>query len=391
MIAFTFPGQGSQVPGIGAPWRDHPSWEVVNEASAACGRDVGALLLDADADELKATRNAQLSTFVASLVVLDAIERVGVEPAAVAGHSLGEYTALVASGALSFEDGCRLVTERGEAMQAAADEHEGSMCAVLGLGDDDVEVACARVDGDVWVANYNGPGQVVVAGDPEALIALNAVAKELGAKKVLPLPVSGAFHTPFMTPARDRLRKALTSIDLRAGDRPVVANVDGKVHQKGADWAALLTTQLCSPVRWRQSLHTLDELGVTRFVEIGPGSVLTGLAKRTLPGCGTNTVATPDQLDRLLTTITDQPVGATGAHEGEHLFADERMVVSPAAGVFSPTSDLGDGAELSVGQVLGRVGDHDVRSPFAGRVAGVLAVAGERVTASQPIAWLRTS
>jgi [acyl-carrier-protein] S-malonyltransferase len=391
MIAFTFPGQGSQKPGIGAPWRDHPSWEVVNEASAASGRDVGALLLDADADELKATHNAQLATFVASLVVLDAVERIGVEPGAVAGHSLGEYTALVASGALSFEDGCRLVTERGAAMQAAAEEHAGSMSAVLGLDDDDVEVACARVDGDVWVANYNAPGQVVVAGNPDALVELTDVAKQLGAKKVLPIPVGGAFHTPYMAPARDRLRKALAAIDLRAGDRPLVANVDGKIHQQGADWASLLTTQLCSPVRWRQSLHTLHDLGVTRLVELGPGTVLTGLAKRTLPGVATNTVATPDEIDRLLSTLTDQPTTATGALEGEHLFAAERMVVSPAAGVFTPEAGLATGTVLSVGQVLGAVGEHEVRSPFAGHVAGVLALAGERVIASQPIAWLRTS
>jgi [acyl-carrier-protein] S-malonyltransferase len=391
MIAFTFPGQGSQKPGMGAPWRDHPSWEVVNEASAACGRDVAALLLDADADELKATRNAQLATFVASLVVLDAVERVGVEPAAVAGHSLGEYTALVASGALSFDDGCRLVTERGEAMKSAAEEHQGTMAAVLGLGDDDVEVACARVDGDVWVANYNGPGQVVIAGSPEALAAATVIAKKLGAKKVLPIPVSGAFHTPFMASARDRLRKALAAADLRAADLPVVANVDGRVHHQGADWASLLTTQLTSPVRWRQALHTLDDLGTTRFVEVGPGSVLTGLAKRTISGVATNTVATPEELDRLLTSLTEQSSGASGMHEGEHLFAAERVVVSPAAGVFAPGSSLRAGTELTVGQVLGAVGGQEVRSPFAGHIVGVLAVAGERVISSQPIAWLRTT
>jgi [acyl-carrier-protein] S-malonyltransferase len=194
-----------------------------------------------------------------------------------------------------------------------------------------------------------------------------------------------------MTPARDRLRKALAAVDIRAAESPVAANVDGRVHTAGSEWAGLLTAQLCSPVRWRASLHTLDDLGVTRFVEIGPGSVLTGLAKRTIPGAGTNTVATPDELDRLLTTLTDQPTEASGMIEGEHLFAAERMVVSPAAGVFQPDAALCEGTELTVGQVLGAVGDQEVVSMFAGRVAGVLAVAGERVISSQPIAWLRTA
>jgi [acyl-carrier-protein] S-malonyltransferase len=169
MIVFTFPGQGSQKPGMGEAWREHPSWELVDEASSVAGRDLAALLLHADADELKRTDNAQVATFLTSLVVLDAIERVGVEPAAAAGHSLGEYTALVASGALSLDDGVRLVAERGEAMRVAATDRTGTMGAVLGLDDGDVEIACARVDGDVWVANYNAPGQVVIAGAPEAV------------------------------------------------------------------------------------------------------------------------------------------------------------------------------------------------------------------------------
>src|SRR5215510_8552077 len=138
MIVFTFPGQGSQRPGMGAPWRDHPSWELVVEASDLAGRDLAHLLLDAGPDELTAIRNSQLATFVLSLVVLDAVERLGVTPARLAGHSLGEYTALVAAGALGFEDGVRLVAERGEAMQAAAEEREGTMAAVLGLDDDQV-------------------------------------------------------------------------------------------------------------------------------------------------------------------------------------------------------------------------------------------------------------
>ncbi|WP_229022771.1 ACP S-malonyltransferase [Actinomarinicola tropica] len=393
MIAFTFPGQGSQKPGMGAAWADHPSWELVAEASEAAGRDLAALLLEADADELVQTHNAQLATFLTSLVVLDAVERTGVEPARVAGHSLGEYTALVASGAVSFEDGVRLVTERGNAMKAAAEEHDGTMAAVLGLDDDKVEVACARVDGDVWVANFNAPGQVVIAGAPDALEQAGAAAKELGAKRVMAIAVGGAFHTPFMAPARDRLRKALDATDWRDPAVPVHANVDAMPHGAGSEWSGLLSAQLTSPVRWRHTLHELDAAGVTTFVELGPGTVLTGMAKRTVSGARTLSVSSPADLDALLEALSQSP--ATGAadvgqRDGEHLFATERMVVSPAAGIFTPEGTLEPGAHLAPGHLLGHVADHDVRSPFDGALMGWLAVEGERVTTSQPIAWLRT-
>ena len=293
MLAFTFPGQGSQKQGMGEPWVDHDSWELVDEASDACGRDVADLLLRADADELKHTRNSQLSTFVLSMVVLDAVERTGVAPNFAAGHSLGEYSALCAAGALAYEDAVRLVAERGEAMQVAAEEQDGTMAAVLGLDDDLVGAACARVDGDVWVANYNAPGQVVIAGSPEAVEAAGEVAKEVGAKRAMGLPVGGAFHTPFMAPARDRLRKALAEVDVRAPAVPVVANVDATARETDDEWHQLLASQLCSPVQWRRSLYALQDAGVTSFVELGPGTVLTGMAKRTVKGSTTLSVSPP--------------------------------------------------------------------------------------------------
>jgi [acyl-carrier-protein] S-malonyltransferase len=388
-IAFLFPGQGSQRPAMGAPWRDHPSWELVIEASAVAERDIEHLLLNADADELKATRNSQLATMLLSLVVLDAVERLGIEPVAYAGHSLGEYTALVASGAIAFDDGVRLVRERGDAMEQAGNEHVGSMAAVLGLDDDKVEVACARTDGDVWVANYNAPGQVVIAGDPEALRDAGEEAAKLGAKRTMPLPVSGAFHTPFMAPARDRLRKALALTDIREPDCAVVANVDALPHRDPEEWAGLLGAQLCSPVRWRQSLYCLDDMGVTTYLELGPGNVLAAMVKRTVPGQRLS-ISSPDELDQLISALQGHDAEPTGQHEGEHLFAHERVVVSPAAGVFQPEPALAAGSALQAGHLLGRVAGQDVRSPFAGSIVGVLAESGERVTASQPIAWLRT-
>ena len=390
MLAFTFPGQGSQRPGMGRPWQGHESWELIEEASDVAGRDVAALLLDADAEELRDTRNAQLTTFVSSLMVLDAVERLGIEPSFCAGHSLGEYTALVATGALSFDDGVRLVVERADAMHEAGLAAPGTMAAVLGLDDDDVEIACRRADSDVWVANFNAPGQIVIAGSPEGVAKASEIAKELGAKRVMPLQVSGAFHTPFMTAARDRLRTAITEANPRDTEVPVVSNVDALLHATGDEWTSLLSAQLSNPVRWKHCLLTLAAEGVTGFVELGPGGVLTGMAKRTVENARTISVATPDELDKLIEWVDASAPVTAGQIEGEHLFAIERLVVSPAAGVFTPIGDVTNGMLIAVGQVLGHVGDHEVRSPFAGVVQSYIAVEGERVTSRQPIAWLRT-
>lgn len=390
MIVFTYPGQGSQAPGMGAAWADHPSWELVEEASDAADRDVAALLLDTDADELTMTRNAQLATFVTSMVVLDAVSRLGAEAVAHAGHSLGEYSALTAAGALDYADAVRLVTERGDAMQSAADEQDGTMAALLGLDDDQVDIACQRAAGDVWIANYNAPGQVVIAGVPDDLDRACAIAKELGAKRAMRIPVGGAFHTPLMGPARDRLRKAIDQVEFRDPELPVYANVDACSHTDAADWPDLLGAQLCSPVRWRQSLRTLEVDGYTTFVELGPGTVLTGLVKRTVKTGNRINIATPADLDGLLEQLAGKPQTDATLLEGEHLFATERLVVSPATGVFTLADGIEPGLRIDVGHVLGTVGSQEVVSSFEGEVMGVLALEGERVGSRQPIAWLRT-
>ncbi len=409
MLAFTFPGQGSQRPGMGRPWLEHPSWEVVEEASAVGGRDVARLLLEAEQDELTLTANAQLATYVLSLVVLDAIERVGIEPRLCAGHSLGEYTALTASGALGFEEGVRLVAERGEAMHHAAEERPGTMAAIMGGDDDTAEAACQRAEDEVWVANYNAPGQVVIAGTAEAVAAAGVIAKELGARKVVPFPVAGAFHTALMAPARVRLRKALSDTPFAPPEVPVVANVDARPHTGADEWPQLLSAQLCSPVRWRQSLETLAGMGASRFVEVGPGGVLSGLARRTVPDATAIAVGTPDDLDRLVDSVAGETWSAYPAtHQGEHLYTSERVVISPAAGVFEPAPHLAapgpaglgeagtpapghEGAVVVVGDLLGTVGSAEVRTPFAGTVVGFLAHPGERVAAGEPIAWVRVA
>ena len=375
---------------MGRPWTEHESWELVEEASDVSGRDVGRLLLDADADELKDTRNAQLTTFVSSLMVLDAVERLGVEPSFCAGHSLGEYTALTATGALGFDDGVRLVVERAEAMHEAGQSNPGTMSAILGLDDELVEVACRRADSDVWVANFNAPGQIVIAGSAEGVAKAVAIAKELGAKKAMALPVSGAFHTPFMIPARDRLREAIASANPRDTEVPVISNVDAIAHDHGDEWASLLSAQLSSPVRWKQCLLTLNDLGVTGFAELGPGGVLTGMAKRTLEGTRTISVSTPDELDKFIEWVNNAAPTGIQQHEGEHLFAVERLVVSPASGVFAPLTSFQPGNRIAIGQTLGMIGDTPVVSVFEGILQSFIAVDGERVTLRQPIAWLRT-
>jgi [acyl-carrier-protein] S-malonyltransferase len=258
------------------------------------------------------------------------------------------------------------------------------------LDDDLVEVACRRADDNVWVANFNAPGQVVIAGSPSGMEKATQHAKELGAKKVLPLPVSGAFHTPFMNAARDRLRVALATANPRDTDIPIVSNVDALLHQRGDEWSSLLSAQLCSPVRWKHVLLELEKQSVAGYVELGPGGVLSGMVKRTLDNARVISVATPDELDKLLEWVSQVAPPNSKEHDGERLFVVERLVVSPAAGVFVQRKDIVDGARVEVGMVLGHVGEVEVRSAFAGVLQNFIAHEGERLALREPVAWLRT-
>ena len=284
--ALVFPGQGSQRPAMGAAWTSTPGWALVDRASAVLDRDLARLLLEADAEELRQTREAQICTFLVSMLALRALPELDV--VAVAGHSLGEYAALVAGGVLSPPEGLRLVAERGAAMQACADATPGTMSAVLGLDDEAVIDACP--DG-VWVANLNAPSHVVISGGVDAMAPAGDLLKAAGARRVLPLPVGGAFHTPLMAPARERLEKALAEATFNAPRIPVLANVTAEPYD--GDPASLLSQQLTAPVRWRQ---TLEALQVERVIEVGPGAVLTGLVKRTRPDLLALSVATPEDL-----------------------------------------------------------------------------------------------
>jgi [acyl-carrier-protein] S-malonyltransferase len=295
MDVWLFPGQGAQRPGMGASWVGTAPWAVVDRVAKAADRDVASLLLDADAPTLQATRNAQLATFTLSLVALAGLRDGGAPPpVAFAGHSLGEYTALVAAGALSEEEGTRLVVERGEAMQDAADAGPGTMAALLALDAETVAALVAGIEG-CWVANDNAPGQVVVSGTPAGIEQAGEAVRGEGGK-VMALPVGGAFHSPLMAPASGRLNDALAVARFADTPLPIVANVDAVAHQDGSGWPARLAAQLCQPVRWRESLLTLAGLGTTRFIEIGPGAALAGMVKRAVPDAVRASVSTPDDV-----------------------------------------------------------------------------------------------
>jgi [acyl-carrier-protein] S-malonyltransferase len=295
MDAVMFPGQGSQRPGMGDPWKSARSWAVVERASEVLGRDVGALLLGADAASLQATRNAQVASFALGLVILDAARAAGVTWGAAIGHSLGEYTGLVAAGVLCADEATRLVGARADAMQVAADASPGTMAAVLGLDEAAVQASCDDAGGDAWVANDNAPGQIVVAGTHDGVARASAAAKDRGGK-VMALAVGGAFHTPLMAAAQAALDRALASTAFDDGVCPAVANVDAAPHTAGTEWRQLLSRQLCQRVRWREGTLALEAIGVTRVFELGPGSVLSGLVKRTAPSIERVQLATPADL-----------------------------------------------------------------------------------------------
>jgi [acyl-carrier-protein] S-malonyltransferase len=296
--AVVFPGQGSQKPGMGSPWEATPSWAAVAAVADVLDRDVAALLLEADAETLRVTRNAQVAAFALGLVILDAARRAGATWEAAAGHSLGEYTALVAAGVLEVEDAAELVGRRADAMQRAAKVNPGTMAAILGLELDAVAACCADAGGGAWVANDNAPGQVVVAGTEEGVAAAAASARERGGK-VMALAVGGAFHTPLMAPAQEPLDLALGRAPFANSTVAVVANVDARVHTASADWRPLLSAQLCQPVRWREGVQRLETIGVSRVIELGPGAVLSGMVKRTAPSLERVSIGAPEDLSAL--------------------------------------------------------------------------------------------
>ena len=284
---------------MGEPWRSSSSWSLVEKAEAALGEPLAHLLLDAPPATLARTREAQLAVLLASLLAWDGVRRTIGSPVAFAGHSLGQITALIASEALTLVDGIRLAARRAECTQHAADRSPGRMVALIGATLEQAEEACASTEG-AWVANDNAPGQVVVGGTASGIEGVSEEARRLGVKRVVPLNVGAAFHTPLMAEARDALRPALEVCRFSTGSAPVVSNTDARLYQDADGWGHRLGEHLVSPVLWRSSMQALSENGVDRFIEVGPGSVLGGLARRIVPGVSVRNVAVPSDVSSLM-------------------------------------------------------------------------------------------
>jgi [acyl-carrier-protein] S-malonyltransferase len=286
-VAWIFPGQGSQKVGSGRDlYEASPAGRrVFQRADAALGFPLSELCFHGPEGILRQTVNAQPAIMAVSLACLEAAREAGLlkrEPAFVAGHSLGEYTALVAAGALDLEDGLRLVRERGRLMQMAGQERPGTMAAVLGL-DEETAAALCRETG-AQVCNLNAPGQIVIGGTAAAVEAALKLARERGARRAIPLNVSGAFHTDLMTPTVKGMARALEGVTLRDPQIPVLANGSARPLTSARDVRDELLYQLDHPVQWQRSVEHMANAGVNTFVELGPGQVLTGLVGRTVPG-----------------------------------------------------------------------------------------------------------
>lgn len=307
-IGFVFPGQGSQSVGMGKLFYDaYPSVRsVYDEASSVLGYDVAALCFTGPAERLNLTEFTQPALLVSSIAAFTLLEPAGLKPVAVAGHSLGEYSALVAAGGLGFRDAVGLVQKRGRYMSEAVAPGTGLVAALLGLTAEAVKEVCrlASSAGVVAAANFNSPGQVVIAGEKGAVERAIELAKAQGCKKVIPLPVSVPVHTPLMQQAADRLAQDLAQVrwsDLRA---PLVNNAEAKAISRANEIQASLIRQLPSSVLWEDSVRTMGAMGVTTFVEVGPGTVLTGLIKRILPDARLLNVNDPKSLEATLAAVS---------------------------------------------------------------------------------------
>ncbi|MBP9211931.1 MAG: ACP S-malonyltransferase [Bacteroidetes bacterium] len=283
-VAYIFPGQGSQYVGMGKDlYEKYPDVKkLYDEADALLGVPLSKICFEGPEEELKQTKNTQPAIFLHSVALWQLLKPA--DAAMVAGHSLGEYSALVAAGALSFADAIKLVRLRGELMQKAGEENPGTMAAVVGLDAKTVgEVTCAAYEvGAVQAANFNSPGQIVISGTVTGVRKAMELAKERGAKLVKELVVSGAFHSPLMQSAKDKLKTALDAVTIHDASVPVYANVTAAPVQKADEIRTLLLEQVTSPVRWEESVMNMAAAGAAKFVEIGPGKVLQGLVKRTV-------------------------------------------------------------------------------------------------------------
>lgn len=296
--AFLFPGQGAQQPGMGQALcrASSEAAAVFAAADRVLGFSLSRLCFDGPAEELERTAITQPAVLTVSIAAWRALVAAGApEPSLVAGHSLGEYAALVAAGAIAFEDAVRLVHLRGRFMQEAVPQGEGAMAVVIGLANEEIVSLCGKLEG-CWPANWNGAGQVVVAGRAQAVAAASRLAEERGAKLVKQLSVSAPFHCPLMAPAAERLARELERVGIRDARVPVLSNVEAAPYREAVRVRQLLVRQVTEPVRWQESVEALACQGITRTIELGPGRVLSGMVRRIAPAIKVTNIERPEQV-----------------------------------------------------------------------------------------------